>query len=108
MKFRTDSNGSSIDNTGVSLRGTIQATLSQLTKVFGEPALGVPGDRILIEWVAEFEDGQVVTIYCWKIPDMPDADAVISWCIGGRSEAARDMVHSAFRSHFGLLAGAAA
>lgn len=103
MNFRADPN---FDISGTSLRGTIQATLGQLTQVFGQPGLGEPGDRVLARWAIKTDDGQLVTIYCWRFAELPAADTVVSWNIGGRNDGARNLAHALFRAQLGLKAAA--
>lgn len=107
MKFRTDNHGSSIETQQVSLQGYIQATLADLTRAFGAPAVGEPGDRIIACWAIEFEDGSVATIYAWKLSELPEPSATVSWNIGGVTPRVVALIHDAFRETHGLLARAA-
>src|SRR5574340_481050 len=85
--------------TGTHFVGTMQAQRRHLTEVFGPPI--VDGDErqgVWFEWRMRFGDGMIATVYCWREPNPPAADEVITWRIGGQSVYAMHRVHEAFRS----------
>jgi antitoxin component YwqK of YwqJK toxin-antitoxin module len=47
------------------LQGYIVASYDRLVELFGEPTEG-DGYKVDAEWIVEFEDGTVATIYNWK------------------------------------------
>ena len=72
------------DANGTSLQGYITATYDQLVARFGQPDGG--GDKTTVEWVLEFADGTVATIYDWKEEDTPMS--MYNWHIGGKNKTA--------------------
>jgi len=81
------------DANGTSLQGYVQAYYHQLVAVFGEPEGG--GDKTTVEWVLQFEDGTVATIYDWKESETPMG--LYRWHIGGRNSTAVSRVTSTFK-----------
>ena len=71
----------------------MQAHYHQLVERFGEPEGG--GDKTTVEWVLQFEDGTVATIYDWKESETPMG--MYNWHIGGRNKTAVTRVTSAFK-----------
>jgi len=66
MKFKTHNEDLDIDvAVGTCLQAEIVTTYSNLKKLFGKPMVG-DECKIDAEWVVEFEDGTVATIYNWK------------------------------------------
>lgn len=97
------------DITGTSLMGHIQATPKQLEAAFGEPEVNHPEDRVPLMWtLVDYNSDQtqaVATVYLWK-RNVPGADEVVSWNIGGRDRQAVEWVHDNFRTALGLSARA--
>jgi hypothetical protein len=81
MKF-IQADWQAVDNT--SLQGYVTATYDQLVAHFGEPEGG--GDKTTVEWMLQFEDGTVATIYDWKEYSTPTG--LYDWHIGGRNKTA--------------------
>jgi hypothetical protein len=81
------------DANGTSLQGYVQAHYHQLVAVFGEPEGG--GDKTTVEWVLQFADGTVATIYDWKESETPMG--LYRWHIGGRDSTAVSRVTSTFK-----------
>lgn len=89
--------------------GYVHVPYSKVVEVFGEPKyLGDNQDhRVIFEWVMTFSDGTVATIYDYKQsklygddPDAPTPDEMktlpsFEWHIGGKSQRAVELVHSA-------------
>ena len=69
---------------GTSLQGYVETTLEVLEGRFGEGLGG--GDKTTREWVLEFSDGTVATIYDWKEYTTPTG--MYSWHIGGKTKQA--------------------
>jgi predicted dehydrogenase len=65
---------------GTSLQGYVRTTYAHLVALFGEP-MG-PGDKTTAEWILEFDDGTVATIYDWKELETPMD--VYNWHVGGK------------------------
>lgn len=70
---------------GTSLQGFVKTTYAKLTSIFGEPNWG-PTDKTNSEWVLEFSDGTVATIYDWMMDSTPHGE--YNWHVGGHSRAA--------------------
>lgn len=76
---------------GTSLQGYVTTTFDKLNEVFGEPLYPNSGDgKVICEWVLEWEDGTISTIYCWKLKTVPLGE--YNWHIGGNSQKAVDYV----------------
>jgi hypothetical protein len=93
MKFTTAPTGKA---DGSSLKGYISTTYDQLKEVLGKPQY-ISTDRyskVTCEWVLEFEDGLIATIYDWKMGATP-LD-VYDWHIGGHSSEVVERVQSLF------------
>ena len=59
-----------------------EATLpfTALQKCLGEPIRHLH-DKVKAEWLIQFDDGEVATVYDWKEPHAPQNNE--HWCIGG-------------------------
>ena len=75
---------------GTHLQGRMYATRRELTEVFGEPFDYTDGSvdsdgKVTTEWLIEFEDGVLTTIYDWKRYESgpPALDENYAWHIGG-------------------------
>ena len=75
---------------GTHRQGYLEATLEELTKVFGEPeVLGY--DKVYYQW-AFVEDGTVFTIYDYKRGLEPiDQNEEFDWSVGGHSKKAFEL-----------------
>ena len=91
MKF-TQAGWQAVD--GTSLQGYMPATYEQLVERFGQPE-GDAGDKTTVEWLLQFEDGTVATIYDWKEYSTPVG--MYHWHIGGKSNLAVARVQQAFK-----------
>lgn len=84
-----------------SFQGELECSYQQLVKTFGSPLKG-DGYKTQAEWIVEFEDGTVATIYDWKMGDsylgdgegFPPED-ILFWHIGGKSLNVTGLVHEA-------------
>lgn len=85
----------SIDPTGTFLVGKFRATYEELFKALGEPDTA-DSYKVSTEWRIE-HDGQIYTIYDWKMtsnydPDLPTPETLrgcpipFLWHVGSRSE----------------------
>ena len=72
---------------GTSFYGiTIRASVDQLTKAFGEPENNNTGeDKVNFVWDMQTDEGNVFTIYDWKVGRPLDLDEPVEWHIGARS-----------------------
>jgi DNA gyrase/topoisomerase IV subunit B len=78
---------STLKANGTSLQGYVNTTFEHLENILGEPIYPDSGDgKVVCEWVLEFEDGTIATIYCWKLKTAPTTE--YNWHIGGVSEKA--------------------
>lgn len=81
-KSPTISKDLSIAN-GTSLCGYVKTTYDKLVEKLGEPLIGFSGDgKMSCEWIIDFHDGSVGTIYDWKLSETPKH--LYNWHIGGR------------------------
>lgn len=73
------------------LQGYIKADYNKLVELFGEPTEG-DGYKIDAEWMLEFEDGTVATIYNWKNGrnycghEGDPVEIITDWHIGGHNK----------------------
>ena len=68
---------------GTSLRGCVKANLETLIKKLGEPIRDHSGDgKVTCEWILDFGDETVATIYDWKMKETPTE--TYNWHIGGK------------------------
>ena len=67
---------------GTWLQGYVETTYDELVSVFGNPT-ELQGDKVTVEWIIQFSDGTVASIYDWKLQKTPMQ--VYRWHIGGRS-----------------------
>lgn len=92
-------NDKQIDFWGTHLQGYIEADYSQLVKLFGE-CLDMDSYKIDWEWVLEFENGVIATIYNWK--NGPNYcgeaglhhDQIHNWHVGGNGPEALRQVQT--------------
>jgi hypothetical protein len=86
MKLTDPSNAN-----GTSLVGHILSTYNKLVQLFGIPN-GSPSfdGKVKNEWVLENSDGQVVTIYDWKLSENLShyPDETYHWHIGAHNRSA--------------------
>ena len=76
---------------GTSLRGSIEASVSDLKEMFGDPCFEGFGDKITTEWTIDYQVGDdedrkygVFTIYDWhRSRNIHDDYAKTTWNIGG-------------------------
>lgn len=77
---------------GTCLQGRIETTLAELTKKFGPPHVEKPNhfDKVGYEWMLEFSDGTIATIYDWKrYTNKPlEPNEKFEWNIGGYDQQA--------------------
>lgn len=79
MKFRVTNNYRDVSMT--SLMGEVNTTYARLVEVFGQPLSGSGDGKVNSEWIIKFANGEVATIYDWKMPETPTDD--YDWHIGG-------------------------
>lgn len=93
MKFQSLTSGAH----GTSLRGYVRDTREHIESVFGEPMDYGTGGKVTTEWIIEFEDGTVATIYDWKRYEggAPYLEESYEWHIGGANHDAVTAIESA-------------
>jgi hypothetical protein len=74
---------------GTGLIGHIHATYDDLVKAFGRPDTDA-ADKWTVQWIIQFDDGTVATIYDWKTDATPKGPYM--WHVGGKSHAALQLV----------------
>lgn len=95
IKFKTfKSDNVGMTANGTHLQGYVNAYYHQLVEVFGEPTYSSGGDKTTVEWVIEFKDGTIATIYDWKCYETPMGE--YEWHIGGFDYAAVNHVQAVF------------
>jgi len=85
----TFENNSKVSINGTCLQGYIETTYDELVNVFGQPT-ELEGDKVTVEWILQFSDGTVASIYDWKLSETPMG--TYRWHIGGMSQRAVDLV----------------
>lgn len=107
MKFITHNQDDLIRSSGTHLQGCITDTsYATLVDTFGEPLKdGFDDYKSDAEWLVQFDDGTVATIYNWKNGKNYCGDEegtpttqIREWHIGGYSGDAVDRVKQALRS----------
>jgi len=87
---------------GSHFQGDIEITWDEIVAVIGNPCHDGDGYKVDAEWVLEFEDGCIATLYNWKdgknyCGDQGyDVKEIRHWHIGGFSQDAVDKVHVLF------------
>lgn len=85
-----------------SKKGEIRAKFNKLVSVFGQPTEQSYefGEKVDCEWVIEFEDGMVATIYNWKNgksylgDDGLEIAEINHWMVGGHQNSVIDRVNN--------------
>lgn len=86
---------------GSHLQASVTAPYSKIVEVFGEPHNDGDGYKTDAEWVIEFDDGTLATIYNYKDgknyngPNGLSIQDITDWHIGGFSWKAGHHVHKA-------------
>ena len=102
MNFKTHNDKQSLEDAvnGASLVGEVKATYAELRSLFGKP-LDWECDKVDAQWIVEFSDGTIATIYNWKdgVAYLGEAGLpvkkITDWHVGGLSSAAHAMVQIA-------------
>lgn len=78
----TVQNTDTVNITGTSLSGYVEATLYELTQVFGAPTYADedPDEKVQTEWTLRL-NGTVATVYNWKTGSTPRG--LYRWHVGG-------------------------
>lgn len=78
---------------GTCFQGTVLTTLENLINHLGEPLEGSWDGKVTAQWLLEFEDGVIATIYDWKMGKTPVKQ--YEWHIGGKSKDVVDRLQEA-------------
>jgi hypothetical protein len=104
MKFITHNQDNLINRNMTHLQGVITCSYTDLVSTFGEPmAEGFDDYKSDAEWVVQFEDGTVATIYNWKNGKNYCGDEgqavqdIREWHVGGHTGDATVNVRQALR-----------
>jgi len=82
---------------GTSLQGYIRATYNYLVRCFGEPIQRNCG-KTNIEWILESDNGEIITIYDWKVSRQAwDNDQFFQFNVGGKSNKVLDTLENFFK-----------
>lgn len=83
-----------IMSNGTSFQGNIDESYQKLKKVFGPANSNGDGHKVDVEWILQFEDGTIATIYNYKngrnylgSEGLPKTK-IEDWHVGGYSEKA--------------------
>lgn len=76
------------DTNGTHLQGNVTATKRDLKSLLGKPLFEsfYADDKVLTEWIIEFADGKVATIYDWKLEEPLALDDNYEWHVGGHDK----------------------
>ena len=74
---------------GTFLQGYVITSYQNLVDLFGEPVLQFDPAKTRANWVVQFEDGVVATVYDYKVLDKP-LKQVTEWNVGGKSHVGHD------------------
>ena len=89
LDFETH-NETEVRTNGTCLQGYINAHYYDLLEKFGEPSTHGDGYKTDAEWLVEFEDGTVATVYNWKNgfnycgTDGTPVEYITEWNVGGK------------------------
>jgi len=74
------------NGSGTSRQGYLERTsYKELTELFGTPGASSDDGKCRVEWILEFKDGMIATIYDWQSRGTPLHDN-LSWNIGGKEK----------------------
>lgn len=100
---------------GTSYKGFFHADYQEIVSAFGPPNSEGDGYKVSCEWVIEFEDGLVATIYDWKIGKYWSEDGfggyglepeeIRDWNIGGHTGQVVERVKNILAHHRALSGG---
>lgn len=100
MKYITHNQDPHINVNHTHLQGYVDATFDQLTALFGAPGEG-DGYKVDAEWLIQFEDGTVATVYNYKTgrnycgKHGTPVERMESWHVGGFTKDAAVRVQQA-------------
>lgn len=78
---------------GTSLQGYVTTTYDALVSLLGQPLKGSDDHKVTCEWILEFNNGDIATIYDWKVSSTPKN--LYNWQIGGFNHKAVDLLKEA-------------
>lgn len=90
--MRTHNDYDGIEANGTSLMGYVDVSYGELLSVFGPPLSGSSDGKVKAEWLIEFDDGTVGTIYDYKSSVAPKHNT--EWHVGGLSRRVVTMIQS--------------
>ena len=76
---------------GTFLQGYVITSYQNLVDLFGKPTLQFDPAKTRANWVVQFEDGVVATVYDYKVQDKP-VEEVTEWNVGGKSHVGHDRI----------------
>lgn len=85
---------------GTHLQGYVETTFEHLVELFGDSLGG--GDKTTQEWVVEFSDGTIATVYDWKEYETPMG--MYHWHVGGTSKQALWNMEKAVKGNIPVVA----
>jgi hypothetical protein len=100
MKFETHNTNNSIQINGTGLLAQLRhLSYDRIIDVLGEPTTHFDNYKCDAEWILQFEDGVVATLYNYKNgqnycgPKAPHVTEITTWNIGGYDREAANRVH---------------
>ena len=93
---------------GTSLQGSLAVSYSTLVEIFGAEHSEGDGYKVDAEWMLQFSNGVVATIYNYKDgvnycgEDGLAVEDITDWHIGGKSRLAEQTVEQYIEQHFAL------
>ena len=96
MQFKTSKDTDLLKDTFY--QDSINISYEELVKLFGEPLIygEEENSKTRAEWIIEWEDGGITTIYDWKSEYIPVED-VVDWHVGGVNNKAAEYLHDYFK-----------
>ncbi len=86
MSVAMNVNDETTDSDGTYRVGRLRCGFLELIECFGEPLLSQDYGKVDFEWVIEFTNGVVLTVYNWKNgPSAGVQGPITQWNIGGSS-----------------------
>jgi hypothetical protein len=90
---------------GTSLMGSMDISYAELVEVLGPPHSNWDGEKVDAEWLIEFEDGSVASIYNYKTGknygnvDGLETEDIRDWHIGGKHKSVVPLVQNLFPTY---------
>lgn len=94
--MKVNQKSSFIKISGTHYQGDLEAKFEDLKKCFGEPLEASADGKVQNEWIFEFEDGSIGSIYDWK-QNGEYTEQPYNWNIGGHFKNVVPKVQKAYK-----------